>query len=586
MAHNESSPAEAPPSVLGTEYGYQPEAGEQQPQAATAVMDREHELQELTVSPAPQEPVRQEHAVVAVRPDKYKGVRRAASNQPSTNERQQLSRYDQDTRQWLAEVREQAYTEERQRSEARDLPPANIEVAAQKAAQIAVNEAMQARSGHHGQHRRPITANLARYQGQHRRVTPTQQVANAAGQGAAKAYRAARDWLTYSPEEWAARQSDARAEHAAETPRLAPGSIVPQADSRDGRVVHSKGELRNQRLTGALPEVAYSAGAAEAPSRETIPSASLDKDELLAELVKRGARTEEEILDELFAHRTVGGSSIYGWKIRKPRESNESNIGPVEHAVARELAQRVRNVSLLEQQVTDKFAPSTEVIEAMVYPDSDSRELTEHEIEVVRAIRERLVRMRSEKMPAGETMELPAALPDRTGAARRRWLSLKEQASRYVAQTKLFVGRAALHGAVWGGALVSPISPRPAETIVHGSSAHRKASEIYKQYNIDQPLRIYGPEELVGMAARWTFVKARLIASGALGRAHDYFTARDYETGRFSTAALRTAGAAATLVTAMATGYVYQKAVGQFPGSAYLAEVVEHAGGIVQRQRS
>jgi hypothetical protein len=252
------------------------------------------------------------------------------------------------------------------------------------------------------------------------------------------------------------------------------------------------------------------------------------------------------------------------------------NVGPVEHRIADQYAERMAPVTELEAQVTDRFVPSEEIIEGMlfgenVYPD----DLTEEQRLLVKVLHDRLENIRDEKVAdrlrPGETPEIRVK-PDRLRKVRGMWRETREAMDSLKGKTERAVGIVALHGAMWTASarttLDSIVHPgRAPEVRPTSRRAVEQGSDVWRdRLDPSQPrvesIRVYSPGELVQLASSWAFVRAQMIAGGALRAPRDWFRPRDIETGERSVSLLRMAGAAAALVTAATVSYGYYKAHG------------------------
>jgi hypothetical protein len=399
-------------------------------------------------------------------------------------------------------------------------------------------------------------------------------------------------WLTYSVDEAEARdqqKGDAYdREHQVEVMTSPDGVEIPVAvHATNSHFTPSRRELRYMQTVGALDnssfetgnaEVALEARALKMPLAPTVEQQEVD-------LILSGARSDQEVFNEMYGDRVVGGSTVYGGRLlaegstlrRKLGEAgristtNQDNIGPVERGIAHHYAERMAVVANLESQVTDRFVPSQTTIEAMLYGEngkdvSRDRTLTEDEMLVVKATQQRLEELREQKLRPGETVDTRVK-PDHTHSIRKTWRSTKEALQSAAGKVHRAVGVVALHGAAWTDAALMIVQPEYTPTTKNPDHVKHHAVGPFEEHSgmipsSVEPIRIYSPGELVTLASTWTFVRAQMIASGSLRGARDWFRPRDHETNERRVSALRLAGAAAVMVTAAATAYGYNRFTG------------------------
>jgi hypothetical protein len=521
---------------------------------------------------------------------RYKGAHRARRDQPSSRDRQALTPGDVALKETLQAVREQVYTDTLAQAAADGASEKAAEVRARSAAQAAVSEYYQdiQNYGAAGKH---TATGQARRSGAH--VRPTLR-------------RKAAEWLTYSPDEVAAQDQQAVDDFERKHPLTRLGSsssdvfIPDNVYNKRGRgrqVKESRTERRYQQAVGAVDQTdSFDQGRATVrpESRALAPLAPDTPEGVMVDLIESGARTREEIFNQMYGARTVGGSTVYGGKIlsenpglwRKLSEAgttNLDNIGPVENNIADQYVARMAPVAVLEEQVTDRFVPSEEIIEGMLFGvDADPAELSEDQRLLVKVIHDRLQDIHGEKrreqVPDSDIErqklhpELPPDKTDYFRALRTTWRNTREAMKDIKGKTERAVGIVALHGAMWAAStrttIDSVVRPNHIPEAPRNNRAEiNRGSDAWRDpLNPSQPnvesIRVYSPGELVQLASAWAFVRAQMIASGALRGARDWFRPHDMETGERGVSALRLIGAAAVLATAATVSYGYYKANG------------------------
>jgi hypothetical protein len=493
---------------------------------------------------------------------RYRGLHRVRRDEPSNHDRHTLTPGDQDLRRTLHELRDDVYTTELARAALDGASEKGVEVHARSAAQAAVKDFYADVQEHRGVHRRSVQAKLS---GRHQKQTLAKKAV---------------EWLTHSPEEIAVREQRARDIHDLKHPvhplRTQHEVFVPETvQANRSQVKPTRAERRYMQAVGAVDDGDFERGAVVMPGsvRAEKPSVLATTEQLEARLIELGARTPEEVFNEMYADRAIGGSTIYGGKIlsenpgllRKLAEAgttHQDTVGPVERAHAQLYADRMAIVSTLESRVTDKIVPHREVIEAMLYPDADVDTLTDGQKLVIATVQERLNDLRQQKLRPGETVDARVRL-DRTRPIRETWRSTGEALKGTKAKMQRAIGLVALHGAVWTAG-IRTILPEPALTSMGSGGVVHHAHGPWSPPNefvpsVTEPIHVYSPGELARLASTWTFVRAQMIAAGTLRSARDWFRPRDYETNERRFSMLRLAGAAAAIVTAASASYVHYK---------------------------
>jgi hypothetical protein len=493
---------------------------------------------------------------------RYRGTHRVRRDEPSSHDRHTLTPGDQDLQLALHEVREEVYTNELARAAIEGASETATEVHARSAAQAAVKDFYADTQEHRGVHRASVQAQLS---GRHQKQTLIKKVAN---------------WLTYSPEEDAVRQQRARDIHDFKHPvhplHTQHEVFVPetvQATRSQGKP--TRAERRYMQAVGAVDDGDFEQGRAVMSGKARIekPDVPATAEQLEVSLIERGARTSDEVFNEMYGDRVVGGSTIYGGKIlsenpgvmRKLTEAGttlQDTVGPVERATAKAYADRMALISTLEGRVTDKIVPHKEAVEAMLYPDIDVDTLTDGQKLVITAIEERLNDLRQQKLRPGETVDARVRL-DRTRSIRETWRSTAEALKGSRAKTQRAVGLVALHGVVWTAGIRAILPERALTSMGSGGVAHHAhgAWSPANEFTTSaiEPIQVYSPGELARLASTWTFVRAQMIAAGTLRGARDWFRPRDYDTNERRVSVLRLAGAAAALITAASASYARYK---------------------------
>lgn len=470
----------------------------------------------------------------------YEGHHRARRDQPSTFEQNTLNTGDLSVRSTLHEVRSEAYTHALHQAKAEGLSPQKAEVAARVAAQDAVTAFRDTASGYRGTHRyQPGGHRDGARGGSHRAESRLQKVAK---------------WFTYSEQEWDAKQAS----------RTTPKPPVPRATlTKDGvvpQVAHGQvwanrpntAERTYNQQIGALDSGEFAPGRATVKTAETAPVPANHPETQLLNMINKGVRTPEEVLNELYGPRIVGGTTVEGGRITQVQSSHASNIGPVERKNAKLYADQLGIVSMLEGEVTDTFSPSSEVVEALLYPHAGGS-LSEEQKAVVQAVSNNLRQLRTRYIRPGETLETRVR-PDRVTPVVHRVTRTKDKVGEAIDNARRTAGVVALHGAVWAGAAATALGPRSmAEPRQAGQKPRHHTESLFAEQQ--EAIRIYSPGEVAHMA----FARAHKLASGSFSRARDWFSPEDPVTSERRVSMLRIAGAAAALVTAAATSYIAYK---------------------------